>query len=107
MSLDLYLSCDHCGDVRNFNITHNLTPMARECGVYGFLWKAPETGVKIAADLIGPLTLGLKRLRSEPERFQSLNPPNGWGDYDGFVESLESLLAACLNVSTASVSVSR
>ena len=42
----------------------------------------------------------VKGLEADPERFQAMNPPNGWGDYDGLLEVLvamrdHSRLACC------------
>lgn len=89
------------------NITHNLTEMANEAGVYYALWRPDEKGWKLAGDLIEPLHKGLANLRDAPNTFKLLNPSNGWGDYDGLVEFVESYLAACKKYPTATIEVSR
>lgn len=89
------------------NITHNLTGMAAEAGIYEHLWRPDEIGITKARELIQPLTDGLALMRSEPERFKALNPPNGWGSYDGFVPWIARYLEACQTYPDADVSVSR
>lgn len=46
-------------------------------------------------------------MKAEPERFQALNSPNGWGTYKQFVPWLERLLAACERDPDVAVDVSR
>ena len=80
MSLDLYIDDDHVG-----NITHNLSPMFAEAGVYEILWRGE--GLR-AGDQIEALEDARIAMISEPERFRALNPPNGWGSYEvasGFI----------------------
>lgn len=94
-------------EVYSANITHNLNTMADAAGIYQHLWRPEEVGVKIAADLIGPLSDGLGALKKDPEKFQAFNPPNKWGDYEGLVTFVEQYLAACKKYPTASVRASR
>lgn len=89
------------------NITHNLNAMAAEAGIYKHLWRPEEIGISKAAQLIEPLRVGLALLKADPPRFKKHNPPNGWGDYDGFVEFVEKYLAACEQNPTADVGASR
>jgi hypothetical protein len=89
------------------NITHNLGKMADAAGVYQHLWRPEEVGVTHARQLIEPLTDGLKRLQDEPEKFTPLNPPNGWGNYDGLVAFVRKYLEACKQYPDATVRVSR
>lgn len=126
MSLDVYLhtpitkpadecSCPHCeghgqvgGEtVYDANITHNLGAMAREAGVYAAMWRPDENGMVTAADLIAPLEAGLALLEDDPDRFRAMNPPNGWGSYDGLVRFVRRYLTACRENPTATVVVSR
>jgi len=125
MSLDVYLSgepkeincvCSACNhlhtrmDSEGFysrNITHNLTEMADEAGIYKHLWRPDEIGIKKAAQLIEPLAKGLADLKARPEHFAKFNPHNGWGDYAGLVDFVTEYLAACREYPQANVSVSR
>lgn len=89
------------------NITHNLTRMAQDAGIYEPLWRPDEIEVARAEQLIDPLDEGLKMLRADPERFKKLNPENGWGTYEGLVQFVEDYLEACRRHPQATVSVWR
>lgn len=89
------------------NITHNLGRMAREAGIYEYLWRPEEVPVKRASDLVAPLQAGLKRLLDAPAHFRQFNPSNGWGDYQGLVQFVEAYLSACKEYPDADVSASR
>lgn len=95
------------GRVYTANITHNLNKMADEAGIYEYLWRPDEIGVKKAEQLTSPLRMGLALLKSDPDRFKAFNPSNGWGDYEGLVSFVEEYLAACEENPDAEVSVWR
>lgn len=42
----------------------------------------------VGAEFLGRIITGL---RADPERFCAMNPPNLWGDYDGFVKLLDEM----------------
>ena len=107
MSLDVYLNAVRPTEVYSANITHNLGSMAREAGIYEALWRPEEIGITTAAQLIGPLTVGLALLKADPPRFEALNSPNGWGLYEHFVPFVERYLEACKENPDAAVSVWR
>jgi len=89
------------------NITHNLNTMAGEAGIYKELWRPDEIDVTLAAQLIEPLEVGLKRLEDDPARYQQFNPKNGWGTYAGLVSFVRRYLAACKQYPTATIRISR
>lgn len=105
MSLDISLSKIILTEVANVNITHNLSEMAEEVGLYKILWRAKENGITTAHQLIEPLTAGIARLKADPERFKAFNPKNGWGTYEGFVSRLEKLLLNCQEHPDAEISI--
>lgn len=123
MSLDVYLTspiedkcCPHCcrpigktggEQVYWANITHNLNKMAGAAGIYEALWRPEEIGIKKARHLIAPLTIGLEKLMSDPEKYKAFNSPNGWGMYEHFVQFVGRYLQACTENPDADVSVSR
>jgi hypothetical protein len=107
MSLDVILSAVRETTVYEANITHNLGAMANEAGIYQHLWRPEEIGITKAAQLIEPLRAGLALLKTEPQRFEKHNAPNGWGLYEHFVPFVENYLAACEEHPDAARHVSR
>ena len=113
MSLDLtfYMDLDvgaadgtlHRVEFGSRNITHNLTNMAEEAGVYDCLWRPEENFFEEAGQMIAPLTHGLFKLKSNPEYYRRFNPKNGWGDYTGLIEFVEWSLEMCSQYPKASV----
>jgi len=107
MSLDVALVKLQPAEVFDFNITHNLTPMAEAAGLYKAMWRPEELGIKLAGDLIPILAQGLLLLEDHPEKFIALNPENGWGDYEGFFRCVRRYLAACKDHPDAEIRVCR
>lgn len=107
MSLDVYLEVVRPCRIYSGNVTHNLGKMATEAGIYQHLWRPDELGITKAGQLIKPLQEGLALLKSDPKRFNKLNPENGWGTYDGLVKFVEEYLNACGENPEADVSVWR
>lgn len=107
MSLDVHLEAERVVNVYSSNITHNLTGMAAEAGIYKHLWRPEELGITKAGELIEPLTAGLALLKSDAPRFEKHNAPNGWGLYKHFVPFVEEYLEACKETPDAIVRVSR
>lgn len=107
MSLDVWLTKIMPTQVYGANITHNFGKMAEAAGIYMFLWRPDEIGITKAEQLIEPLAEGLKKLKSDPERFKVFNSPNGWGMYEHFVPFVEKYLEACREHPDASVGISR
>lgn len=103
MSLDVYLYVEVDTGSKNLtetelywaNITHNLTGMAEEAGIYEALWSPEEIGAKFASDIVPLLEHGLKKLKEDPASYQSFNAPNGWGTYEHFVPFVQQYLDAC------------
>ena len=85
MGLDVSLIAVKPTEVYSSNITHNLGRMAREAGIYEYLWRPEEVDIMYAWQLIAPLEEGLQKLKAEPEKFKAFDSPNGWGTYDDFV----------------------
>jgi len=121
MSLDIYLTeaarkCPNCGialteplslEVFSANITHNLSAMAAEAGIYRHLWRPEEVPITKAHDLIEPLKAAIMAMEAEPGRFDRLNASNGWGTREQFLPWLETLLKACLEYPESEVRSSR
>lgn len=106
MSLDVYLSVD--GErVYERSITHNVNVMAEAAGCYMHLWRPDEIGITKASELVQSLERGLSELIAEPDKYEAMNPSNGWGSYDGLLAFVASYLSACKNYPNADVEVSR
>jgi hypothetical protein len=95
MSLDFYLEEPGWVERASFNITHNLTDMARAAGIYEALWRPAEHGYETAGQIVPVLEAGIAAMKADPARFQRHNPENGWGSYHGFLPCLERVLADC------------
>jgi len=105
MSLDFELHgkgvCSECGQkvddmiVFDANITHNLTTMAKQAGIYYALWNPEKLKATKAKNIINILETGLKLLKEKPEHYKKFNSPNGWGTHEHFVPFVEKCLNAC------------
>jgi hypothetical protein len=81
--------------------------MAAEAGVYEVIWRPAEAGVHAADDVRDKLRAALVLLKREPERFRKLEPANGWGTVEGFIDFVDEYLRACEENPDAEVTVSR
>lgn len=112
------------------NITHNLTEMAKEAGLYDVLWRPYrlswdwedfsqgeyedyteldyENEQSITAyDLINTLALGLSNLIKGKDKLLKYNPENDWGSYETLLNFTKSYLMACIENPDAKVEVYR
>lgn len=94
-------------EIYSANITHNLGAMAKAAGIYEHLWLPDEVNIKVASELIAPLTKGLELLKSDPDKFKKFDAENGWGLYIHFVPFVENYLNACIEFPDAEIRVSR
>ena len=85
------------------NITYNLTPMTHEAGM-PYLGDIHDMAPP-AGELAGILDQAITRMLSEPDMFKALNPPNGWGNYDGALKFLTTFRDACIKDPSATVRV--
>lgn len=89
------------------NITHNLSTMAKESGLYDVCWHPANLNINTASDIINTLTKGLSKLKQNPDYYKKFEPTNGWGTYDNFVSFIEKYLNACKTYPNAIMIVSR
>lgn len=90
------------------NITHNLGAMAKEAGLYEVLWRPEEDkSITKAGDLVEVLSVGLRTLNNDPQRYRALNPDNGWGTYDILIKFVSEYLLACIMYPEATIEASR
>lgn len=107
MSLDVSLHKVMPTEIYSDNITHNLTAMAKQAGIYEVLWRPEDLGITHARDLIPFLENGLLELSRHPELYEQFNPANGWGNYVGLKVFVRDYLEACRANPDATVEVSR
>ncbi len=115
MSLDVYLNIDvdtgskELQTVQLFtsNITHNLTEMADNAGIYKALWRPEEINAKHAGDIIEIVESGLSKMKESPELYKVFDAPNGWGTYEQFIPWIEEYLEACKKHPKAIIEISR
>lgn len=107
MSLDITLSAVRKTTVFECKVTHNLTTMATEAGLYWVMWHPESAGVAKASDAIPLLRAGVRVLREHPETMKKHNPENGWGNYDVLLGAAQKYLEACEANPDAEVSVWR
>ena len=107
MSWDIWLAVEVDGKdvevVPSVNYTHNCNPMIRSAGFEE--WPYKLDGMH-CGDFCRRLDVTLQRLKADPGWFRTMNPPNGWGDYDSLVRVLGELLDAFDRYPSATVRVS-
>ena len=89
MSLDISLNKVMEVSVVDKNITHNLSKMWREAGVYDALYNSEG---KKAEDVIPTLEKGLQLMIQKPSHFKQFDASNGWGTYENAVPWLAELI---------------
>jgi len=113
MSLDVDLMVVQPTSVYSANITHNLGMMANEVvlsnglNLYQVLWRPDECNFIKAKDISSLLDEGWNILMADPERFQKLDPPNGWGSYKGLCDFVYKYRNACWDNPDAELRISR
>jgi len=113
LTVYLYIDVDTGGEelrrvyLFDKSITHNLSEMARQAGIYNELWRPRELDLKYAQALIVPLQRGLESLESNPIFYAKFNPQNGWGSYSGLVAFVSEYLEACMAHPRALIEISR
>lgn len=113
MSYDVRLAVDTGGEelvsVTEYRSpTYNLAPMFSEA--LGIDMRDYGNGRRFldgmaAADALPIVTAALSKMALDPEHFRALNPPNGWGSYEGAVEFLQWLQMQCIKHPKATVLV--
>ncbi|MFJ4038233.1 hypothetical protein ACIPVB_09100 [Microbacterium sp. NPDC090007] len=100
MSWGIHLETDNGEVVEVFDgHTYNLSPMWRLAGV--FEKHSVELDGMAAHEIGLRASRGLLRAVTRPDVYRHLNPENGWGNFDGFVEMLTRLAIRCADNPTA------
>lgn len=106
MSYDLCLRMD-TGAKYPPRVTETRCPTYNLCGMFSLALGRPirELDGMLAADAAPILEAATVAMKKRPAKFKKLNPANGWGSYEGALESLCWLLEECKEHPKAMVSV--
>ena len=85
------------------NYTYNCGPMFRDAG--GGKGLSEFNGASCAS-AAGPLRNIYETLRANPEKYRAMNPENGWGDYDTFLQYIGEFVVAVEENPAAYIEVS-
>lgn len=108
MSYDIWFEIDAGGPEpisignRDFNITSNVAPMWRHAGC-----DLADLHDTRCADAIQPLRTAIQAMEDDPPTYKAMDPPNGWGDYNGCLQFLRDLYTSCKAHPNAIIKVSR
>lgn len=109
VSYTVYLTVDlggpdpsriECDDYLNY--TYNVWGMFRLALGGDCLNDLDRMDAGAAAERLGP---AITAMRADPSTYRAMNPPNGWGDYEGAVQFLERCRATFVMHPRATVRV--
>lgn len=91
MSYDIWLEADLGGPepIRvspGWNYTSNCAPMWRDAGA-----DLAEFDGKLALECLPILRAAIAELKANRQKYESMDPENGWGSYESLVPSLTRL----------------
>lgn len=104
MSYDIWLEIDTGGEspaalTDTWSPTFNLGAMFR----LALGHRLTEFNGTLGRDAIPTLENAILEMLKNPAMFKELNPPNGWGSYEGALEFLNELLIACTHHPKATI----
>jgi AAA+ superfamily predicted ATPase len=105
MGLGLYLNtkkcvtCGHNEEVFHLNYTYNVSPMWRKA--IGKEERMVQIDDLTGEDSIPILNKAIESMLKNPEFFIEMNPKNGWGSYETFLDFLQLALEAAKKNPTA------
>ena len=112
MSYDVRLSIHTGGEypaavTETRSPTYNLAPMFREA--LGRSMRSHDGGPSLAGmlakDALPVLRAAITAMEADPDRFRSLNPPNGWGSYESALSFFREFAEECEQHPLATVEV--
>jgi len=93
---------------QDHHCSHNVREIAIAANIHSQLWRGenhPE--IRRACHLVEPLNQAIAFIQSNRESLLSLNPVNGWGSVDSFLDFLVALRDDCQANRRRGFSVSR
>ena len=95
MSWDTYLAIntgiDDIEVIDVGNYTYNVGKMYRDA--LGFSYS--DFNGMLAKDAIQILKIAIEKMEKNPKYYETMNPENNWGNYNGALKYLKSLYVAC------------
>jgi len=104
MSLDIMFNRVQLTEVASENITHNVSNMWREAGIYNLLYNSEGL---LASKIVDGLEKGLADMKKWPEHYQQFDSPNGWGTYPHAVDFLARVIVDCYEFPDAVIEISK
>ena len=104
MSIDFSLSQIQKTVVFDTNMTHNVSVFWRTAGCYDAIYNSD--GMK-ASEVVPFLKRGYDTMVASPDTYRSMNPKNGWGNYDICIEWLGEIITACDQYPNSIISISK
>jgi len=86
------------------NVTYNLNSMF--CEALDLEESTHELRGKTGEELIPLLQIGIRDMEMNPTKYEEMNPPNGWGDEEGALKTLRTLLNWCVQSPKARLVIS-
>lgn len=84
------------------NYTSNVAPMWGDALGH----RLADLKEKTASDALPALQRAVAALEADPAKYEAMNPPNGWGDYQGALDYLRRLRDACAEHPKATIHMS-
>jgi len=91
ISLEINTGIKEAEVVNIGNMTYNVAPMYKQALGYSLM----DLNDRLAGEVVNELRLGIEDMRNNPEKYEKLNPANGWGNYEGALKYLSKLYSAC------------
>lgn len=104
MSLDIYFQQVQLTDVARENITHNVSNMWREAGIYDLLYNSEDV---LAKDIIEGLETGYLDMKNRPAHYSQFNSDNGWGTYPDALDFLKRVISDCYEFPESTIYISK
>ena len=96
MSYDFDLSIDTGAGNRAY--AYNASPTFNLSGMFAAAFEGGISATlkgKSAAEAAPLIRAALDKMLADPPAFKALNPPNGWGTYEGAIQFLQEFAQAC------------
>lgn len=93
MSLDIYITAKRETEIYESNVTYNLAKMYYKCidKEKGFK-KLDGMNCKEALPIVEN---AIRDMLVNADEYRKLNPKNGWGSYEGLLETLQGIRKCC------------